>query len=65
MLRDLAGAAGDHVLMTFAAALRVVGRPEAVGKVFDFFEDEAVVVERAQRLDVVFVERTRTPDPVE
>ena len=63
MLGDLAGAAGDDVLVTFAAALRVVGRPEAVGDGFGFFEDEAVVVERAQRLDVVFVDGVERPDP--
>src|SRR5688572_7249805 len=57
MLGDLAGAAGHDVLMAFGAALRVVGRPEPVGQHFDFFEDEAVVVERAVRFGVVLVER--------
>ena len=31
LLRDLARATGDDVLMAFAAALRVVGRPQTIG----------------------------------
>ena len=57
MLGDLARAAGHDVLVAFGAALRVVRRTEAVRDHFDFLEDEAVVVERAVRHDVVFVER--------
>ena len=57
MLGDLAGAAGDDVLVALGTALRVVGRAEAVGDHFDFLEDEAVVVERAVRHDVIFIDR--------
>ena len=56
MFRDLAGAAGDDVLVAFAAALGVVGRAEAIGDGLDFFENEPIVVERAERDDVVFVD---------
>ena len=54
---DLAGAASDDVLMALAAALRVVGRAKTVSRGFDLFEDETVVVERAQSDDVVFIQR--------
>src|SRR3989442_12680509 len=37
-LGDLAESAGDRVLMAFAARLRVVDRPEAIGYVFDLIE---------------------------
>ena len=56
VLGDLAGAARDDVLVTFAAGLRVVRRPEAVGDRLDFLEDEAVVVERTQRHHRVLVD---------
>lgn len=49
VFRHLAGAARDHVLVTLAATLRVVGRSQAVGGRLHFLEDEAVVVERSQR----------------
>ena len=51
----LAGTAGDHVLMTFAAALRVVCRPQAIGDGFDLFESETVIVERPKLDDVVLI----------
>jgi hypothetical protein len=57
VLGDLAGAARDDVLVTFAAGLRVVGRPEPSAIVLDLLEHEAVVVERTQRDDRVLVER--------
>ncbi len=57
VLGDLAGAAGYHVLVTFAATLGVVGRPETVHHGLDFLEDEAVVVERTQRNDIVLIDR--------
>ena len=56
VLGDLARAAGHDILVAFAAALRVVGRSESVGDRFDLFEDEAVVVERPQRDDVVLID---------
>ena len=49
MLGHLARAAGDDVLMAFAAALGIVRRTETVRGGFDFLEDEAVVVVRPQR----------------
>ena len=52
----LAGAAGDDVLVAFAAGLAVVGRAETVADGLGFFEDEAVVVERSQGHDGVFVD---------
>src|SRR5262249_50390248 len=54
---DLTGAARHDVLVAFAAALRVVGRSETIGHCFDLLENETIVVERAERLDVVFVQR--------
>jgi hypothetical protein len=42
---DLAGAAGHHVLVTLAAALRVVGRTEPVGDDLHFLERLAIGVE--------------------
>ncbi|MGH8239276.1 MAG: hypothetical protein ACREXP_19965, partial [Steroidobacteraceae bacterium] len=57
MFGNLAGAAGHDVLMTLGAALRVVRRAEAIRDHFDFFEDEAVVVEGPQWLNVVLIER--------
>ena len=57
VLGHLAGAAGDDVLVALAAGLGVVGRAQAVGDGLGLLEDEAVVVERAQRHDVVLVQR--------
>ena len=57
VLGDLAGTAGRDVLMTLAATLRVVDRAQSVGDDFDLLEDEAVVVERTQRHDIVLVDR--------
>ena len=54
LLGDLARASGHHVLMALTAALRVVGRPEPVGDLFNLLEDESVVVERGERRDVAF-----------
>jgi hypothetical protein len=51
VLGDLARAARDDVLVAFAAALGVVDRADAVIDRLDLFENEAVVVERAQRDD--------------
>src|SRR4029450_11902654 len=56
MFRNLACAAGDHVLVALAAALRVVRGPETVGDLLHFLEDEPIVVERTKRYDVVFVQ---------
>src|SRR4029079_5623806 len=53
----LVGPARGDVLMTFAAALRVVGRPEPFIGAFGLLEDEPVVVEGSQRDDVVLVQR--------
>ena len=57
VLGHLAGAAGDDVLVALAARLGVVGRAQPVDDGLDLFEDEPVVVERAQRPDVVLVQR--------
>jgi hypothetical protein len=35
---NLAGGAGDRILVAFAAGLRVIERTEAIGNVLDFFE---------------------------
>jgi hypothetical protein len=51
VLRHLAGPAGDDVLVAFPAGLRIERRSETIRDVFDFFEYEAVVVERPQRDD--------------
>ena len=56
VLGDLAGAAGDDVLMALAAALGVVDRPQAILDRFEFLEDESIVVERAERDDAFFVD---------
>jgi hypothetical protein len=56
VLRNLAGAAGHHILAALAASLRVVGRPEPVGNGFGLLEDEAVVVEGPQWNDGVLVD---------
>src|SRR5438067_9061160 len=52
---DLAGTAGDDILMTFAAALGVVSRPKALGNGFDFFVNEPVVIERSKLDKIVLV----------
>ena len=46
LLGNLTGAAGDDALMTFAAALRVESRADAVLDAFRFLEDKAIAVER-------------------
>ena len=63
VLGDLAGAAGHDVLMTLAATLRVIDRAQSVRDYFDFLEDEAVIVERAQRHDIVLVDRLERAGP--
>ena len=50
-------AAGDDVLMTLTTTLRVVGWPQSVRDALHFLEDETIIVERAQRHDVLFVYR--------
>ena len=42
---NLAGAARDDVLVALATTLRVVRGSEPIARRFDFFEDEAVIVE--------------------
>src|SRR2546426_6726443 len=61
-LGDLAESAGDRVLMAFAARLRVVDRPEAIGYVFDFIELLLIrlmsgLIDDAIRLTVKFCRR--------
>ena len=61
-LSDLAESAGDRVLMAFAARLRVVDRPEAIGYVFDFIELRLIrlmsgLIYDAIRLTVKFCRR--------
>src|SRR2546423_13035920 len=53
----LAAAACNNVLVTFAAALRVIRRPEAVLDRFDLFVNEPVVVERTKRNYIFLVQR--------
>ena len=57
VLRNLAGTARRDVLMTLAATLRVIDGAQSVRDYFDFLEDEAVIVERTQRHDIVLVDR--------
>ena len=56
VLGDLTGAAGHDILMAFSAALRVVGRPEAVCDLLHFLEHESIVVEGLTRLHVIGVD---------
>ena len=58
VLGDLARAARDDILMTLATALRVVDRSESIGHRLDCLEHETVIVERAQRDDRLFGERS-------
>jgi hypothetical protein len=53
----LARAAGHHVLVALAAALGVVRGSESVLQALDLLEDEAVVVERRERVHVLLVDR--------
>jgi hypothetical protein len=55
MLSDLAGSAGNYVLMTFATTLRVIGGPKSVGNYFGFLKDKPVVVEGSARHNRILV----------
>ena len=54
--RHLAHAARDDILVSLAAGLGVVGGSETIANRFNLFENEAVVVKRAERDDGVFVD---------
>src|SRR4029450_13485525 len=55
-LGDLTRAAGDDVLVALPTALRVIRRPKSVLNVFNFLEDETVIVKRAERYHSILIQ---------